>query len=308
MLSFLISRVFSAAVVVLGVVVLVATLIHLIPGDPVDAMLGESARAADRAALRESLGLDRPLWVQVTAYLRGVLTGDLGTSLLSHRPVANLLVERLPASALLAAAALLVALLIALPLGVIAAVRQGTAWDRGAMGFAMLGVSVPNFALGPILILVFSLWLGWFPVSGNEGAGAMVLPALTLGTAMAAVLSRMVRGTLLEVLGEDFIRTAHAKGLTPARVVVAHGLRNALLPVVTLLGLQLGTLLGGAVITEAVFAWPGLGQLLIEAIQGRDYPVVQACVLVIALIYVTVNVLTDLVYALVDPRIRQGGR
>ncbi|MGB0713093.1 MAG: ABC transporter permease [Gammaproteobacteria bacterium] len=306
MFPFLLSRLLSAIVVVLGVVLLVASLIHWVPGDPVDVMLGESAHAADRAALRDALGLNRPVWSQVGSYLGGVLSGDLGHSLMSQRPVTELMSERIPASALLAGVALLVGLVIAVPLGVLAAMRPRGGWDQGAMGFALLGASVPNFALGPILILIFSLWLGWFPIGGDQGAGSLVLPAVTLGTAMAAVLSRMVRGTLLDVLGEDYVRTARAKGLSAMRVIVGHGLRNALLPVITLLGLQLGTLLGGAVITEAVFSWPGLGQLLIEAIQGRDYPVVQGCVLVIALIYVTVNVLTDLVYAWVDPRIRLG--
>jgi peptide/nickel transport system permease protein len=221
--------------------------------------------------------------------------------------VAELLLERLPATGLLAAVSLLVALLLALPLGILAAVRRDTPWDSSAMGFSMLGVSIPNFWLGPLLILVFSLWLGWFPVSGRNGMASVVLPALTLGTGLAAVLSRMVRSSMLEVLGEDYIRTARAKGLPDHRVVLHHALRNALLPVITLLGLQLGALLAGAVITETVFSWPGIGLLTIEAIQSRDYPVVQACVLLISLCYVCVNLLTDLAYAQVDPRIRLGG-
>jgi peptide/nickel transport system permease protein len=188
----------------------------------------------------------------------------------------------------------------------LAAVRRDTRWDTGSMAFSMLGVSIPNFWLGPLLILVFSLWLGWFPVSGRDAAGAVVLPALTLGTGLAAILSRMVRSSLLEVLGEDYIRTARAKGLPPHRILLQHGLRNALLPVITLLGLQLGALLAGAVVTETVFSWPGIGLLTIEAIQTRDYPVVQACVLLISLTYVLVNLLTDLAYAWIDPRIRLG--
>jgi len=198
-------------------------------------------------------------------------------------------------------------LALALPLGMLAAVRRGSGWDGGAMVFSMLGVSIPNFWLGPLLILVFSLWLGWFPVSGREGVGSVVLPAVTLGTGLAAVLSRMVRSSMLEVLGEDYIRTARAKGLPPHRVILHHGLRNALLPVITLLGLQLGALLAGAVITETVFSWPGIGLLTIEAIQSRDYPVVQACVLLISVGYVLVNLLTDIAYAWADPRIRLGG-
>lgn len=304
MLNFLLSRLFSAAVVVLGVVCLVFFLLHLVPGDPVDMMLGESARPADREALRIALGLDKPLWVQLQNYLGGLLQFDLGTSLHSRRPVAEMLLERIPATVELALVALLVSVMIALPLGTLAATRKDTLWDRGAMSFSLIGVSIPNFWMGPVLILVFSLWLGWFPVSGRDGVLSIVLPAVTLGTALAAVLSRMVRSTLLEVLGEDYIRTARAKGLGEFTVVFRHALRNALLPIITLLGLQLGILLGGAVITETVFSWPGIGKLTIDAILKRDYPVVQACVLLISLSYVVVNVLTDLVYGWVDPRIR----
>jgi len=307
MAQYLFSRLLGAIIVVFGVVLLVALLIHLVPGDPVEAMLGEAARAADREALRSALGLDRPLPVQLWDYFSGLLRGDLGISLHSRRPVSAVLAERIPATAELAVASLAIALLIALPLGVVAAVRRGTVVDHGAMGFSLLGISIPNFWMGPLLILLFSLWLGWLPVSGREGPASLVLPALTLGTALAAVLSRMVRSTLLEVLGEDFIRTARAKGLPEFQVVFGHGLRNALLPVITLLGLQLGALLGGAVITETVFSWPGVGQLLVESIQRRDYPLVQGCVLLISLTYVLVNVITDLVYAAVDPRVRLAG-
>ncbi|MEJ2687393.1 MAG: ABC transporter permease [Gammaproteobacteria bacterium] len=308
MLTVLGQRLLSAALVVVGVGCLVFVLIHLVPGDPVDVMLGESAQPADRAALRHSLGLDEPVGVQLVRYLDRLGHLDLGRSLQSHRPITALLRERLPATAELAAASLAVALVLAFPLGIVAAVRQGTAWDYGAMGFSLFGVSIPNFWLGPVLILVFSLGLGWLPVSGRTAPGSVVLPALTLGTALAAILSRMVRSTLLEVLGEDYIRTARAKGLGTLAVVLRHGLRNALLPIITLLGLQLGGLLAGAVITETVFSWPGIGLLTVQAIQQRDYPVVQACVLVISLTYVVVNLLTDFVYAWVDPRIRLGGR
>jgi len=306
--AYLIQRLGGALLVMFGVVSLVFLLIHLIPGDPVEVMLGESASGADREALRTTLGLNQPLPVQYRDYLAGLLQLDLGTSIHSRRPVAELLLERLPATGLLAAATLLVTVLLALPLGIMAAVRRNTAWDSGAMAFSMLGVSIPNFWLGPLLILVFSLWLGWFPVSGQSGFGSVVLPALTLGTGLTAVLSRMVRSSMLEVLGEDYIRTARAKGLPPHRVILQHGLRNALLPVITLLGLQLGALLAGAVITETVFSWPGVGLLMIEAIQSRDYPVVQACVLLISLSYVIVNLLTDIAYAWVDPRIRLGAQ
>lgn len=306
-MQLVISRLASAVVVIFGVLSLVFFLIHLVPGDPVEVMLGESARPADRMALRESLGLDKPLPVQFGHYLGNVAHLDLGTSLRSKQPIVNILAEHLPATMELAVAALLVAIIIAFPLGIIAAVRKDTVWDHGAMAVSLMGVSIPNFLMGPLLILFFSLWLGWFPVNGREGFSSLVLPAITLGTAMAAILSRMVRATLLEVLGEDYIRTARAKGLGPRAVIWRHALRNALLPVITLLGLQLGALLAGAVITEAVFSWPGIGQLIIEAIQSRDYPVVQACVLLISLTYVLVNTLTDLAYSWLDPRVRLGG-
>jgi len=307
LIAFLAARLASAAVTVLGVAVLVFSLVHLVPGDPVEVMLGESAQPADRAALRAAMGLDRPLPAQFAGYLGGLARLDLGTSLHARRPVAALIAERLPATAELALAALAVALAIALPLGALAAVRQGSALDGVAIGFATLGVSIPNFVLGPVLILVFSFSLGWLPVSGREGPGALLLPAFTLGTALAAILARMLRSALLEVLGEDYIRTARAKGLREAQVVTGHALGNAMLPVITLLGLQLGALLAGAVITEIVFDWPGLGSLTVEAIQRRDYPLLQGCVLFISVSYVLVNGATDVAYAWLDPRIRFGG-
>jgi len=306
-LHFILARLLSALVVIFGVLCLVFFLIHWVPGDPVEVMLGESARAADREALRQALGLDRPLLVQFLHYLNGLLHFDLGTSLHSQRPIGEILLERLPATVELTLAALLVAVLVAFPLGVLSAVRKDTLWDHLAMGVSLGGVAIPNFLLGPLLILLFSLWLGWFPVSGRDGPASLVLPALTLGTALAAILSRMLRASLLEVLSEDYIRTARAKGLAPRAVIWKHALRNALLPVITLLGLQLGALLAGAVITEVVFAWPGIGQLVIEAIQRRDYPLVQASVLLISLVYVVVNTLTDVAYVLADPRLRVGG-
>lgn len=297
------SRLASALVVVLGVCTLVFALIHLVPGDPVEAMLGERAQAADRAALRSALGLDRPLWDQYWSYLTGLLRLDLGTSFLDQRPVTAILTERLPATLRLAAAALGIALVIALPLGVLAARFRGRAVDSAAMTLSLVGISIPNFWLGPLLILVFSLWLGWTPVSGDQAPLGIVLPALTLGTALAAILARMVRASMLEVLGEDYVRTARAKGLGEAAVLWRHALRNAWLPVLTVIGLQLGGLLAGAVITETVFAWPGIGSLLVESIKARDFPVVQGCVLLISLAYVVVNTLTDLAYAWIDPRI-----
>ena len=303
MLNYLGSRLFEALLVMLGVTTIVFMLIHVVPGDPVEVMLGESAQLADREALREALGLNLPLSTQWLNYVSGLLQLDLGTSLHSKRPVIEILSERIPATSILAGTSILIALIIALPLGVLAAVRKGSFWDTGAMAFSILGVAIPNFWMGPLLILVFSLWLGWLPVSGNDQILSLVLPALTLGTALAAILSRMIRSSLLEVLNEDYIRAANARGLSPTTIILKHGLKNAALPVVTILGLQLGALLAGAVITETVFSWPGIGQLTIESIQKRDYPVVQSCVLLISLTYVFVNLLTDLAYVFLDPRV-----
>lgn len=304
MLTFLLSRVLSTLTVIVGVITLVFLLIHIVPGDPIQVMLGETATPTDQAALRQALGLDKPLSTQWLLYMSHLVQGDLGTSLSSKEKIVDILRQRLPATIELAGAGLLVAVLIALPLGSLAAVRKDTPWDQGAMVFSLLGISIPHFWLGPLLIIMFSLQLGWLPVSGREGITSLILPAITLGTALAAILARMVRSTLLEVLNEDYIRTARAKGLTETTVILHHALRNAALPIITILGLQLGALLGGAVITETIFAWPGIGQLTVEAIQRRDYPVVQACVLLISLSYVLVNTLTDMVYAVLDPRVR----
>ena len=307
MIRYLSTRIISAALVVVGVSCLVFLMIHLVPGDPVEVMLGETASAADRESLRRQLGLDQSLLTQFLRYIEGLVRCDLGQSLHSKRPVSEVLFERLPATAELAFVSLLVAIVLAVPLGIIGAVRRGTGWDFGAMAFSMLGVSIPNFVMGPILILVFAVWLKWLPVSGSEGWGAFILPSITLGSAMAAILSRMVRAALLEVLQEDYIRTARAKGLREVDIIIQHALRNATLPIITVIGLQLGTLLGGAVITEIVFSWPGVGQLTIESIQRRDYPVLQACVLIISLSYVFVNTVTDIFYAWLDPRVRLEG-
>ena len=307
-INLLLTRLISALFVIFGVVCLVFLLLHMVPGDPVEVMLGESARPADRQALRAALGLDQPILNQLLNYLKGLLHLDLGQSLHSKQPISELLLERLPATLELTIAAMVIAVIIALPLGVMAAIYKGKAQDSGAMLFSLFGISIPNFWLGPMLILLFSLWLGWTPVSGRDAPGSLILPAITLGTALAAILARMVRSSLLEVLHEDYIRTATAKGLPPSVVILRHALGNAWLPVITLFGLQLGALLGGAVITETIFAWPGLGSLLVESIQKRDYPVVQGCVLLISVAYVAVNTLTDLIYGWIDPRIRMGGR
>jgi len=289
---------------VLGVLTLVFFLVHLIPGDPVEVMLGETASRADLGQLRADLGLDRPLGEQYARFLGGLARADLGRSFFYRKPVLAVIGAALPATALLAAAALAVALLIALPVGILAAVRRNRLTDRLALVGSLVGVSMPNFWLGPMLIILFSFRLGWLPVSGREGAASLVLPALTLGTALAAILVRMTRASMLDVLGEDYLRTARAKGVGERTVIVRHALRNALLPVVTIVGLQFGALLSGAVITENVFAWPGVGTLLIQAITARDYPLVQGCVLVISLCYVAVNFLTDALYSIIDPRVR----
>lgn len=283
---------------------LVFLLIHLVPGDPVAVMLGDWASPADEAALREQLGLDQSLWQQYFQYMQGLLHFDLGQSLFYQQPVSELIASRFPFTLQLAVMALMVAVLMAFPLGIWSALRAGQWPDHLAMSVALVGVSIPNFWLGPMLILGFSIGLAWLPVSGAEQSFSWVLPAVTLGTALAAILARMLRASLLEIFHEDYIRTAKAKGLPNHQVYGKHALRNALLPVVTILGLQLGTLLGGAVITEVVFDWPGLGQLLVDSIQRRDYPVVQACILVISIAYISVNGLTEVVYAWLDPRIR----
>lgn len=289
---------------VLGVLTLVFFLVHLIPGDPVELMIGETASRADLGQLRADLGLDRPLVEQYARFLVGLSRFDLGRSFFYRKPVIKVIGGALPATALLAAAAMTLALLIALPIGILAAVRRDRLTDRLALVGSLIGVSMPNFWLGPLLIILFSFRLGWLPVSGREGAASLVLPALTLGTALAAILVRMIRASMLDVLGEDYLRTARAKGVGERTVIASHALRNALLPVVTIVGLQFGSLLSGAVITENVFAWPGVGTLLIQAITARDYPLVQGCVLVISLCYVVVNFLTDALYMLIDPRVR----
>ncbi len=297
-------RLLLALPTTLAVATLVFSLIHLVPGDPVLMMLGEGAQPTDVEELRGRLGLDRPLVAQYGSFLSGLARGDLGRSLHFGEPVATLIARSYPATCELAIAATLVALLTALPLGMLAAYRRDGWLDRGARFFSLLGVSVPNFWLGPVAILLFSIRLGWLPVSGRGGWANVVLPAATLGLAMAALLTRLVRSALLEELGKPYLVTARAKGLGPARVAVRHALRNALVPVVTVVGLQFGSLLTGAILTETIFGWPGLGRLLIQAIRLRDFPLVQGCVLLIAVTYVAVNLVTDLVYAWLDPRIR----
>jgi ABC-type dipeptide/oligopeptide/nickel transport system permease component len=297
-------RLLLAVPTTLAVATLVFSLIHLIPGDPVLIMLGEGAQPTDVEQLRSRLGLDRPLAEQYVRFVGGLVRGDLGQSLHFGEPVGRLIARHYPATVELALAAMLVALAVALPLGMLAAFHRGGWIDRGARFFALAGVSLPNFWLGPVAILLFSIQLGWLPVSGRGTLAHLVLPAATLGLALAGLLTRMVRSALGEELGKPYLVTARAKGLSPARVAFAHALRNALVPVVTVVGLQFGSLLTGAILTETIFGWPGIGRLLIQAIRLRDYPLVQGAVLLIAVTYVLVNLVTDLVYARIDPRIR----
>jgi peptide/nickel transport system permease protein len=301
-------RVLLALPTLFGVATLVFFFIHLLPGDPVDVMLGEAASAVDRTRLRGALGLDRPLLEQYLTFLSNTARGDLGRSLRDGMPVSTLIRSRLPATLLLAASAALLAVAIAIPLGALSARHRGRWPDSAATGFALLGASLPNFFLGPLLVLLFSVWLGWLPVSGADSAASLILPAVTLGFGMSAILTRLVRAAVLDALSADYIRTARAKGLSELSVFLRHALRSALLPVVTILGLQLGSLFGGAVITETIFAWPGVGRLTLQAIDSRDYPLVQGCVLVIACGYVATNLLTDLAYHHLDPRLRFGRR
>ena len=303
-LRFLARRVTLTIPVLLGVATLVFSLIHLIPGDPAQAMLGEAAPQADVAALRSQLGLDRPLLEQYADFLSGLIRGDLGTSLRTRTSVTAQIVERLPATFELALAAMLVAMAFAVPLGIAAAAWRGTFIDHAAMAVAMAGMAIPNFWLGPLLAIVFAVELGWLPVSGRGGIDHLVLPALSLGLALAAMLARMTRASLLEELREPYVRAARARGISRSRAVIVHALRNSLIPVVTILGLQFGAVLTGAVITETIFSWPGIGRLLIQSIGFRDYPLVQGCILLIAMTYVAVNLFTDLAYGLLDPRIR----
>ena len=289
-----------------GALTLVFFLIHLVPGDPVEVMLGETATAADKDELRRNLALDQPLTVQYRSFLTGLLRGDLGRSLYEQSGVADLIRRRLPATIELTLCAMIIAVMISFPLAILAAIKKGSGIDRGALLFSLLGLSLPNFWLGPLLMIVFSIQLGWTPVSGRGGLAHLLLPSITLGMGMAAILTRILRGSLLQVIHEDYVRTARAKGISEKQVWLKHTLRNALLSVVTIMSLQFGSLLAGSIITETVFAWPGIGRLTVQAIQTRDYPLVQGCVLVIAVSYLLVNLLTDIFYRLVDPRVTYG--
>ncbi|HXW03814.1 MAG TPA: nickel ABC transporter permease [Vicinamibacterales bacterium] len=304
MLRYLTRRLLLTVPVLLGVATLVFALIHLVPGDPAQAMLGEGASQDEIDSLRRTLGLDQPLLVQYRAFIGGVVRGDLGSSFRYGTPVTREIRDRLGRTIQLAVAAMAVAILFAIPLGILAAVFRGTVIDHAAMTLALAGISMPNFWLGPLLAILFAVHLGWLPVAGTGSPAHLVLPAVTLGAALAAILARMTRASLLEELRELYVLAARGRGLSRTRAILRHAFRNSLIPVVTIIGLQFGAVLTGTIITETIFAWPGVGRLLIQAITFRDYPLVQGCILFISFTYVLMNLLTDLSYGLLDPRIR----
>ncbi len=303
-MRFILHRIIATIPVVFGVITITFFLIHLVPGDPVDIMLGDQASVADREILRSELGLDKPILMQYTLYLKGLLKLDLGTSLLSKRPVSHEIAERIPATVELTIFAMFWALLIGIPFGILASLKQYSWIDNGVLAFGLLGMSIPRFWLGPVLIWIFSIKLDLFPVSERGGLAHIILPSLSLGLALGAILIRMTRASMLEVVKEPYIQTALSKGLSFFLVYFKHALRNAAIPIITIVGLQFGTLLTGAVVTETIFDWPGIGTLFYQGITQRNYPLVQGCVLLISLTYVFVNLLTDLVYMLINPRTR----
>src|SRR5215471_6809867 len=304
MLAYLTRRLLLTVPVLFGIATLVFALVHLVPGDPAVSMLGEGASGEDVAALRVRLGLDQPLLVQYGHYLTGVVRGDLGTSFRLNTPVARAILITIPRTLQLAVASMFIATLFAIPLGMIAAIFKGRWPDQTAMTFAVLGLSLPAFWVGPMLAWGFAVGLGWLPVSGYGRWSNLVLPSLTLGLSLAAILARMTRTTLLDELKELYVLAARARGASRIRAIVRHAFRNSLVPIVTIVGLQFGAVLTGSIITETIFAWPGVGRLLITAINTRDYPLVQGCILFISVTYVAMNLLTDLAYGLLDPRIR----
>ena len=300
----LVKRLALVLPVVWAVVTLVFLLIHIVPGDPVRNSLGENATEQQMIELRQKLGLDLPLSQQYLNYWKGLVRGDLGASLVSGEDVFEKIMSRYPATIQLTLAGLVVAILIAVPLGVTAGSNQGKWLDNVASVVSLLGISTPGFVLGPLMVYLFAIKLDLLPVGGRDGIEYLILPAITMGAALAAILTRMVRSSVIEELSEDYVRTARAKGLSERQVIYKHVLKNGLIPVVTVLGLQFGVLLAGAIITETIFSWPGLGRLTVDAINARDYPIVQGCILMIALTYIVANALTDFAYRLLDPRIK----
>lgn len=309
MLTYVLRRCLLAIPVLIGVSALSFGLLHFVPGDPVEIMLGDQANTGDKEALRRELGLDRPLGEQMASYFSGLTRLDLGRSLQSRRPVADEIAERIPATIELTLMAMAIALFIGIPFGVLAAVGRSSAsrhtWiDRAATAFGLIGMSTPGFWLGPMLILLFAIQLDWLPVSERGGLEHAVLPALTLSFGLAAILTQVTRASMLEVVREEFVTVARAKGASPIRLWFKHALANAMMPIITIIGLQFGALLTGTVIVETIFDWPGVGTLLFQSIQQRNYPLVQGCVLFIAFTYVGVNLLTDLAYAVANPKVR----
>lgn len=303
MRRFLLKRLLQAIVVLLCVTAVVFGMVFL-SGDPAALMLPADATTQDIATLRQQLGLNEPIWLQYLRFLGGLLHGNFGTSLRFHSPALPLLLERLPATAELAGAALVLSLVIAIPAGIVAAVMKDTPFDLGAMVVALVGQSVPSFWLGLMLILLFAQQLGWLPTSGRAGPESLILPAVTLALGQAGRAARLMRSSMLEVLNEDYVRTARAKGLREWLVINKHALKNASLPVVTIIGLEFGSLLSNAVITETVFSWPGVASLAVQAVQYKDFPLVQAIVVFMAIVFIVVNLVVDLIYVVLDPRIR----
>jgi peptide/nickel transport system permease protein len=304
MLTYVLRRVLLALPVLVGVSALSFSLLHFVPGDPVDIMLGDQASSADKVLLRKELGLDKPFNTQLASYFTGLTRLDLGVSLQSRRPVADEIAERIPATIELTLVAMMIALVVGIPLGVLAAVFRDTLIERAALIFGLIGMSTPGFWLGPMLILVFAIKLDWLPVSERGGIEHVILPALTLSFGLAAILTQVTRASMIEVVREDFVNVARAKGAGPIRLWFKHALSNAMMPIITIIGLQFGALLTGTVIVETIFDWPGVGTLLFQSIQQRNYPLVQGCVLFIAFTYVAVNLLTDLAYAVANPKVR----
>lgn len=306
MKEYLLKKLFISIITILGAVSIVFFMIHLIPGDPVENMLGEQALSVDKERIRHTLGLDRPLIEQYFNFLKNSVRGDLGESLYRKGTrVSTLIAERFPNTFILAVSAMLIAISISLFAGILSAMRRGTIIDTIIMALSGFGISIPAFFLGPLLLLIFCRYLKWLPPpASSEGVLSLILPSITLGFALAAFLSRLIRSQMLDVLQEDYIRTAYAKGLKQRTVILKHALSNILVVVITIVGMQFGSLLTGAIITERVFAWQGIGTLMIEAITKRDYPVVQGTIILISFIYVLINLLTDILYAIIDPRIR----
>ncbi len=311
MLRYIVSRLIGTIPVLFLVSLLTFLMIHLTPGDPVRLMLGDDATADAIAALNRKLGLDQPLPIQYVRWLGQVLSGDLGDSIRTRQPVVEAVGSRLPVTIELSVLSMIIAVALGLPTGIIAAIRRNSAADVASTTLALTGISIPNFFLGIMLILVFSEWLGWLPPSGYvpfrddpiQNLKLMIMPSLALGTALAGTISRMMRSSLLEVLGADFVRTARAKGLSEPRAILGHAVKNAMLPVVTIIGLQMGSVLGGAILTETIFALPGIGRLVVDSIFARDFPIVQGVILFLALIRIASSLATDLIYARLDPRI-----